>query len=145
MLEQVSSVAIQVAIAVIVPILAKVVITFVKKGEDYLESKLKKAQMEEYNQVLFSLEKLTVDAVKTMEQTIVEDAKKISEDGKLNKEDAELVKEQAIQKVFSGLNDEAYKLLEETVDSTDEFVGDLVESKLHEIKNGIGTNPNSGE
>ena len=104
-----------------------IVIPFAKKAKEMIEL----SKYQKYAAVLYDAVDVTVKAI--YQQTV----DSIKDDGKLDDEEIALLKELSIQKIKQNLSTAAYACLKSANEDFDEWILDLVDAKIKEIKLGV--------
>lgn len=118
-------------VSVIAQIIVCVVMVFVTR---YVNSILKKNNIELDNNIMNNVKTLVMDVVKLINQTIVDSCKEMSAGGKLSEEDATTAYNEAYNRIMSALSEEEIFAIIRQYGSLSDGLQILIESAVSDCK-----------
>ena len=118
-------------VSVIAQIIVCVVMVFVTR---YVNSILKKNNIELDNNIMNNVKTLVIDVVKLINQTIVDSCKEMSAGGKLSEEDAATAYNEAYNRIMSALSEEEIFAIIRQYGSLSDGLQILIESAVSDCK-----------
>lgn len=82
------------------------------------------------------IDKIVLDVVKELNQTIVGDLKQAKADGKLSLEEAATIKEKAMRLIFDRLGGSYFKIIQKVFGSAWILISTKIEATLYDLKKG---------
>jgi hypothetical protein len=123
----------QIIIAGVGVVFTAVIVPLVKAAFEWLKGKTKNEAM---RSALEEAGAVADNVVASLQATVVDGLKAKSADGKLSADDAMEVADRAVEMFLSDISERSLALLEENADDVTAYIGNLIESRLAQLKKG---------
>jgi prolyl oligopeptidase PreP (S9A serine peptidase family) len=121
----------QIIIAGIGLIFTAVIIPLIKAAFEWLKGK---TQNEAIKAALEEAKTVADQVVASLQATVVDGLKAKSTDGKLSAEDVAEIADSAVEMFLSDISERSLELLENNADDITSYIGNLIESRLAQLK-----------
>lgn len=125
-------------IEILIPLIGLLITALIGLGIAYLQAKVQeikhKAARESLQAALAEAEYQAANAVKTVQQTLVDNFREAAEDGKLTDEEKQLALETAKEAFLNSISVGALDTLKAAVGPVEDWLTELLEAKVLELK-----------
>lgn len=125
-------------IEILIPLIGLLITALIGLGIAYLQAKVQeikhKAARESLQAALAEAEYQAANAVKAVQQTLVDDFREAAEDGKLTDEEKRLALEAAKEAFLNSISVGALDTLKAAVGPVEDWLTELLEAKVLELK-----------
>ncbi len=125
-------------IEILVPLIGLLITALIGLGIAYLQAKVQeikhKVARDSVQAALVEAEYQAVNAVKAVQQTLVDDFRKAAEDGKLTADEKRLALEAAKEVFLNSISVGALDTLKSAVGPVEDWLTELLEAKVLELK-----------
>lgn len=125
-------------IEILIPLIGLLITALIGFGIAYLQAKVQeikhKAARESLQAALAEAEYQAANAVKTVQQTLVDNFREAAEDGKLTDEEKQLALETAKEAFLNSISVGALDTLKAAVGPVEDWLTELLEAKVLELK-----------